>query len=138
MDALDTLARYVRDHSISVDTAAEGTVSVHFFHVLPTNGFDKDEFARLFNDWLANGPGAFDEAPVLKEIQGGPSYIRWGYWIGDQGLALTLMGLGQAAGLWTVATPSTLGIEGERADELAGLGMVMTTGLVGHTAEVSA
>ena len=46
-------------------------------------------------------------------VLAGPSYIELGAWIGDQGLALALMGLGSALGIWGIITPQTLGIEGE-------------------------
>jgi hypothetical protein len=49
-------------------------------------------------------------------------------WMGDQSLALRTMAAGQIAGLWKVITPKTLGIDGSEADQLAGAGMVMTSG----------
>lgn len=36
------------------------------------------------------------------------SYIELGGWVGDQGLALMLMGLGALLGLWQLVTPRTL------------------------------
>lgn len=66
---------------------------------------------------------------TLDELEGGPSYIQWGRWLGDQTTALRCMALGQHYGLWSVVTPTTLGITGEDAQRLAGMGMVMTTPL---------
>lgn len=62
-------------------------------------------------------------------LESGPSYIVLGAAVGDQGLALCLMGLGKALGLWDVITPGSLGVTGEAADRMAGQGFVMTTGL---------
>lgn len=61
-------------------------------------------------------------------LAGGPSYITVGGEIGDQGSALQMFALGQVLGLWTVITPKTVGIEGEDADRMAGMGFVMMSG----------
>jgi hypothetical protein len=55
------------------------------------------------------------------------SYIELGAWIGDQGLALRLMGLGALLGFWKLLTPkSVLGkiVDDDMERELAGRGMV--------------
>ena len=36
------------------------------------------------------------------------SYLEIGAWIGDQGVAMTLMGLGSLLGLWDLLTPRTM------------------------------
>lgn len=59
----------------------------------------------------------------------GPSYIEVGVLLGDQGLALGLFALGEVAGLWTLVTPERLGMAGEAADQMAGMGMIMPDGL---------
>jgi len=55
------------------------------------------------------------------------NYIELGRWIGDQGTALQLMGLGSLLGLWKLLTPKTM--LGPMCDEvlaqqMAGAGMV--------------
>lgn len=54
------------------------------------------------------------------------SYLEIGGWIGDQGWALLLMGLGALLGEWDLLTPTTLlpGLPDEMAMEMAGQGMV--------------
>ena len=53
------------------------------------------------------------------------SYIEVGGWIGDQGQALTLMGLGAVLGLWKVMTPKMLpGLPDDLMQMMAGRGMV--------------
>jgi hypothetical protein len=93
-------------------------VDVHFFAV----GVDlekaaplRDELRGLLLDW--------------PPFEGGPSYLDTGAELGDQGLALTLYGLGEALCLWSVVTPERLGIMGSVGHELAGRGLVMCTGL---------
>jgi len=56
------------------------------------------------------------------------SYIELGGWIGDQGLAFQLMGLGALLGLWKLLTPYTL--LGDNADPnhvqaMAGAGFIV-------------
>lgn len=55
------------------------------------------------------------------------NYIELGGWVGDQGAALTLIGLGAALGAWKLLTPKTvLGdlASPELVQQLAGAGMV--------------
>jgi len=52
------------------------------------------------------------------------SYLQIGAWIGDQGLALRLMGLGQLLGLWQVMTPKMMGLPKNMVDMMVGMGMI--------------
>lgn len=96
-------------------------VDVHFMEI----GVDKAAAERHRADLLE----ILDAYPEPERLAGGPSYIEVGGIIGDQGRAFQLFALGQALELWRVITPkSLLGEEGERADRLAGSGMIMITG----------
>jgi hypothetical protein len=66
--------------------------------------------------------------PDFNRFRQGLSYIELGGEIGSQEEALKLMALGNVLGLWDIITPEKLGITGEKADELAGGGMVMIAG----------
>lgn len=129
-DALRALNKYVMAHTAKYPpkTSLPLLIDMHFFKVLIDESFDKAEFRRLFNDFVSDGYGEF-AAVDMKRIKGGPSYIEWAGWIGDQGLAMQLMAAGQYAGLWDVITPEKLSVTGEQADEMAGRGYVMTSGL---------
>lgn len=104
-------------------------VDVHFMvvgftEVLP--GWDKD---RLRAALLANPVGEFITM-TEEDWRGGPSYIPVGAWIGSQDLALRLFAVGKILGLWGVVTPGALGVEpGPQADQMAGSGFVMASGL---------
>jgi hypothetical protein len=53
------------------------------------------------------------------------SYIEVGGWVGDQGMALTLMGLGEILGLWNLMTPKKLpGLPDVLIQQMAGAGMI--------------
>jgi hypothetical protein len=64
-----------------------------------------------------------------SRMKDGPSYIELGGDLGDQGMALMLLALGKALNLWEIITPATLGISGPKADEIAGSGFVMCSGM---------
>jgi hypothetical protein len=52
---------------------------------------------------------AVQQRRFLNPLNGSEyNYFEIGNWIGDQGLALTLMGLGSLLNLWTLITPSSL------------------------------
>jgi hypothetical protein len=74
---------------------------------------------------LANDLGALFTDKFLAE---GQSYIALAEKLGDQGLALTVMAVGEVAGFWTIITPEKLSLSGDTAHQLAGVGFVMTSG----------
>lgn len=109
------------------DQDAPMLVDMHFFKVLISETFDAQQWRDTFTRFVKEGHGEF--GPVTAErVSAGPSYIEWGGWIGDQGLAMRVMACGHRARLWDVSTPRTLGVEGPEADQLAGGGYVMTSG----------
>lgn len=95
-------------------------VSVHFFKV----GVDPVLAGNRVNE-LRTILSDLDSEGLLSQ---GPTYIHLGGMLGDQGRALQLMAVGHVAGLWELSTPESLGIVGEAASQLAGLGMIHVTG----------
>jgi hypothetical protein len=87
-------------------------------------GVDKTEAEKIKPQLIA----ALADYPEPDRLAGGPSYIDVGAVIGDHGMAFQLFALGKVLGLWDVITPTRLGLSGEEARNLAGLGMVMMTG----------
>ena len=73
------------------------TADLTFFKVRKTNSPDAEEFRKLvdeeFPHWLDG-----------KEH----SYLETGADIGDQGLALMAMGLGELLGIWELLTPNSM------------------------------
>lgn len=94
-------------------------VNVHFFWVSKDDKCDPDELRRLI---IAGYPD-------VERLKAGPSYIEIGGALGSQDIALRLMGLGELCGLWDVITPAKLRMEGPIADQMAGNGFVMITGI---------
>lgn len=104
-------------------TIAATQVDVHFMHVGVCKACARNARPLLISllvDW-----------PDTR-IKDGPSYIEIGGVLGDQALALRLLALGEAAGLWKVITPRTMGfgrLGDKDADSLAGRGFVMHGGM---------
>ena len=96
------------------------TVDLVFFEVSATNDPDAEQLRELITE---SRQGSFGE---LNPFDGAEhSYIEVGAWVGDQGLALMLMGLGVLLNLWSVMTPKMLpGLEDKMVMELAERGMV--------------
>ena len=101
------------------------TVDVHFFEVALTDpDANRDSLGAEFRSLLEV------DYPQPERLAEGPSYIEMGAALGDQGLALMAIGLGELLGLWQAMTPAKMGIsDPAMAAELAGRGMVMCTGL---------
>jgi hypothetical protein len=104
------------------------TVDCHFITVGFTEAAPSWSHHQLFDYLLEHPVGEFT-ALTKSDWEGGPSYITIGGWIGSQELALRLMALGELHQLWRVITPARLGITGVAGDQLAGQGLVNTTGL---------
>lgn len=106
-----------------VTPGTEGSVTVGFFSVVKRPDAEVDAL-ELVARIKAATKGYYGDEPVERLLEG-PSYIELGGWIGDQGVALGLMGLGAILGLWDIITPMTLGIEGKQADDMMGTGFIM-------------
>lgn len=122
---MQTLVQTVIDNTIQSD--GEGSVDVGFFSVVrPLNShLSKNDLREQI---LAAALGEFVTMTAEDWLRG-PHYIHLGGWIGDQGLALRLIGLGALVGLWSVSLPSSLGITDEaETQKLLGQGFVYATG----------
>lgn len=85
------------------------TVDLQFFKVaLKDNPLDvdkeimKDELIPL----IKGHKGDFCDVDLFDGKE--HNFIEIGGWIGDQGLALILMGMGELIGIWKVATPNRI------------------------------
>lgn len=146
-DAIKELAALVRQSTIvfrkgDVITVEEKgdlrVISIDNFPPIPSHGewidchfvgvgftemaADKEQFAGILSKAL-DSPGCYGPMPA-ETLEGGPSYINVGGWIGDQTLAFQLMALMEHYGMGEVVTPAKLHITGEQADQLAGGGMI--------------
>lgn len=92
----------------------EHSVNVHFFWVSLKGEASQDALRALLEAHY----------PDLERLRGGPSYIELGGVLGDQQVALRLIGLGDLVGLWRAITPRRLGASEEEASNLAGMGLV--------------
>ncbi len=135
---MDTLAEFVQanttrnscecgrcvDATDNPDTfPTKHSVSVEFFEVGLIDGLEPDavEFRRLVNEQK----GVFGEVNLFDGEE--HNYMELGGWIGDQGLALLTMALGDMLGVWTLMTPTSMlgeGIPKEMRMNMAGGGMV--------------
>lgn len=98
------------------------TANVVFFKIAAKDAPDAALLRKIIQD---NRKGDWCEMDPLDGKEHG--YMELGGWIGDQGAALTLIGLGSLMGLWKLLTPySVLGLrEGDPlAMQLAGNGLV--------------
>lgn len=76
-------------------------------------------------DVLANHKGEFCDCNPLDGKE--HTYLELGGWVGDQGLALMLIGLGAALGVWKLLTPKTMFgdmVPPDLVRQMAGAGMV--------------
>jgi hypothetical protein len=79
------------------------TVDMIFFKVAANPKADKEVLRELVQK---NPKGSHCDIDLFDGKE--HSYMEIGGWIGDQGLALMLMGLGSILGLWELMTPVTM------------------------------
>ncbi len=97
------------------------TADVIFFKVSARDGASADQLKNLIREQK----GDFNECDPFDGKE--HSYIEIGGWIGDQGLALCLIGLGSCLGLWKLLTPYTVlgkDVPEKLAKDMAGAGLV--------------
>lgn len=106
----------------------DGFIDLGFFQVSIEDAEGKptvtaDEFLTALRAAFEQRTGEFADMD-LEGFRQGPSYIALGGWLGDQGVAIALIGVGALLGLWDVASPETLGITGAEADQMRGMGFL--------------
>ncbi len=84
------------------------TSDMYFFKVSIGEGPEKEKFemAKKLRELIDGHKGVFNEVDLFDGNEHG--FIEIGGWIGDQGLALQLMGMGALLDLWVVMTPETV------------------------------
>lgn len=105
-----------------------------FFSVSARDGADAEKLKKLISD---NKQGSHCDADLLDGKE--HSYLEVGGWIGDQGLALMLMGLGAVLGIWKLLTPKTVlgeSVPKELEMQMAGHGFVAVQAAINQTEEV--
>ncbi len=94
------------------------TANVEFFKVSLKNNPVSQSLKKPINDHN----GEFCEINLFDGNE--HNYLDIGAWIGDQGTALALMGMGELLGLWKLLTPTSMGMPPELAQMMAQQGMV--------------
>ena len=86
------------------------TADVQFFKVALKNSrlidVDKDVIKKNFIQLIKSHKGIYSEIDLFDGDE--HNFIEIGRWIGNQGVALELMGMGELLGIWKVATPNRL------------------------------
>ncbi len=99
----------------------DGGVDVFFFRVKLARELTAEEIEELKN-LLGSYKGDFADVDLFDNEE--HSYLEVGAWIGDQGMALRLLALGELLKFWRVMQPRMLPIPEELAKRMAGQGMV--------------
>lgn len=111
------------EKTVDIGSILVHTVNMYFFDVSAKNEPTAEEFKNLTN---AHQSDFVDVNPLDGKEH---NYMEIGAWIGDQGVAMQYMALGELLGLWKIMTPAAiLDINNPEqkmlADQMAGMGMV--------------
>lgn len=118
---MQQIADHLDKRSVVSKEAVDGYADVGFFYVGATPEANKEHLQEMLK-WCLRSQG-------LNLLDGKEhSFIEIGGHIGDQGLALRLMGLGACLGLWTLLTPmSVIGVDNRSNDGIRLIGQGMVT-----------
>ncbi len=95
------------------------TADLEFFKVSLKNNPDPEVLRSLIEE---NVTGAYVNVDLFDKKEHG--FTEIGGWIGDQSMALMLMGLGELLGLWKLHTPASLNAPKELRMMMAQNGLV--------------
>lgn len=101
------------------------TADVQFFKVaLKSADANKEVIKNDFVQLMKNHKGIYRDIDIFDGNE--HNFIDIGRWIGDQSLALMLMGMGELLGIWKVITPNRLApdFSEETRGMLAGAGYI--------------
>jgi hypothetical protein len=104
------------------------SVDVHFFKVVmrksELTSADKEIIKNNFIILIKNHKGIYKDIDIFNG--GEYDFIEIGAWIGDQGIALTFMAMGELLGIWNVITPDRVAsdLSEETKDMLAKAGFI--------------
>ncbi len=134
MEEVMTLDQYILSHSernacrcgkcidVDKDYPLSGhTANMVFFDVTMKNSPTKEELFEVIKEHK----GVFGETNIFDGAE--HTYMELGGWVGDQGMALQLMGLGSLLDVWDLLTPYTMfgkDFDLDLARQMAGQGMV--------------
>lgn len=94
------------------------TSNVEFFKVSLKNNPSSD----ILKKFIISHKGEFCDVDIFDGKE--HNFLEIGGWIGDQGNALVLMGMGELLGLWKLITPTSMGVSPEMSQMLAQNGLV--------------
>lgn len=103
-------------------------VDCHFVEVAIRPRAKEISKEAFYDMAIATSKGIFREM-TPERWRAGPSYIEIGGWLGDQTMAFRFMALVQIHELGEVITPAAFGLTGEKANEFAGAGYILISGL---------
>ena len=129
---MNELAKYVYDHTErgeckcgkcadvgdSPDPTGH-TIDMVFFKVAADDSASLETLKELTED---NKEGNFCSVDPFDGKE--HNYMELGAWIGDQGLALLYMVLGVSLGAFNLLSPALLGVGGDLAMKMAGMGFL--------------
>lgn len=128
-DHIAALADLITENAERVIPGTTDASDVGFFSIRLREGSDLTA-VKLKNAIVRAETGVGDFVMSLPDFLSqegapGPSYTQLGVWLGDQGIALAFMGLGEVLGLWKVITPLDTGITDKALFErMLGMGFV--------------
>lgn len=103
------LGKLIANNAIRVEHDAPDAIDVGFFGIVLAPDTDLTAL-KLKNAIIRAEQGVDSNLTVDDLLTGEVTYPTLGVWLGDQGLALALIGLGAALELWDVKRPQEVGV----------------------------
>lgn len=120
-DYVNTHTKIVRPEDMALIGEKTGLVGadVIFFAILKSNESTAENLLSVIHNHQGEFGVTVDPMDGVEH-----SYLELGAWAGDQGIALRMMGLGAALGIWNLYTPRMLKLPEDMVQQMAGMGMI--------------
>lgn len=122
---IEKLRELIIANAIQVSAGTPDSADVGFFGIVMPP--DSTLTALKLKNAIVRAQQGKNEDLDLEQIAAEDiSYTRLGIWLGDQGIALALIGLGSLLELWDVVLPTTVGVVDEALyQQMLGMGFVL-------------
>lgn len=120
------LCELIAENAIRIDVSEPDAVDVGFFYIRLKPDTTLTSL-KLKNAIVRAEQGSHSDMTLEDFLnKEGVSYTTLGVWLGDQGLALALIGLGKALELWDILLPGDAGITNRAlVEQMIGMGFVL-------------
>lgn len=120
---IDKLRQMVIANAVQVEHGTPDSADVGLISILMPP--DSDITARKLLNQIERAEQGVGGAMTVDDLIDGPAYTALAVWLGDHGVALAFMGLGNLLEMWDIVKPEDEGVTDENLrQQMMGMGFI--------------